>query len=108
MDGVNTWDLDLGEVWRWVGDALEDVAKPVLDRRQVDVLCADALDRHAPAVTVEGQGAGIAVDVLVGARLAEAYLDRYGRTPNGRYLVAGLRAVARDLSLAPTGERRRR
>ncbi len=85
MDGVNTWGLDLSEVWRWVGDALEDGARPVLDRRQVDALCADALDRHAPA-----------------------YLDRYGRTPNGRYLVAGLRAVARDLSLAPTGARRRR
>jgi hypothetical protein len=45
---------------------------------------------------VHAQAAGIALERLVVARLAVAYVERYGRT-TGPYDVARVRAVVRQL-----------
>jgi hypothetical protein len=53
--------------------------------------CGHVLDTYAPPALVHAQAAGIALERLVAARLAETYVERYGRM-TGQYDVA--RAMA--------------
>ena len=65
-------------------------------------LCALALEVFAPALVIEMEACGLAADVLLFARIAEVYSDRYG-SPPGHYSVRRLRTVVRSLGRRAEG-----
>ena len=96
-DQSGSWSVDRDDLWTWIAEALDRLAATTIDAAGLEALCAQVLDTHAPAALVHAQAAGIALERLVAARLVVTYVERYGRT-RGRYDVAGLQAVVRQLT----------
>jgi hypothetical protein len=94
--------VDRDALWMWLTEALERLAATTIDAAALETLCGHVLDTHAPAALVHAQAAGLALERLVAARLAVTYVERYGRT-TGRYDVARVRAVVRQLQRADRG-----
>jgi hypothetical protein len=86
----------LTDLWSWVEIVLQETPIAQVDDAEGRALCALALEVYAPALVIELDAAGIAADVLLFARIAELYSDRYG-APAGRYTVRRLRTVVRTL-----------
>jgi hypothetical protein len=101
-DQSESWSVDGAALWTWIAEALDRVAATTIDSTALEALCGHVLDTHVPAVLVDAQAAGIALERLVAARLAVTYVERYGRT-TGRYDVARVRAVVRQLQRADRG-----
>jgi hypothetical protein len=95
-DEPGSWSVDREALWTWLAESLDGLAATTIDAAGLAALCGRVLDTHAPAVLVQAQAAGIALERLVAARLAVTYMERYGRT-TGRYDVARVRAVVRQL-----------
>src|ERR687883_1491576 len=95
-DQSGWWSVDRAALWMWLAEALDRLAATRIDAAALEALCGHVLDTHAPAALVHAQAAGIALERLVAALLAVAYVDRYGRT-TGPYDVALVQAVGRQL-----------
>ena len=96
----DAWHVDRELLWVWIDDLLDAVPIARIDEDLLRGLCAQALDTHAPAVLVHAQAAGVLLEHLIAAAVAQAYADRYGHPGDDLYEVARLRAVVGDLRRA--------